>query len=674
MINTFFGQDTLSSAQALLAALIIGVAFGFALERAGFGSSRRLAGIFYFRDMAVLKVMFTAVVVAMLGLLYARSLGWIGEEQLFFMPSIYGAQIIGGLVFGVGFVVAGWCPGTAAVGVASGRWDALAFLGGGIIGSILFNEMFGVVKGLYIWGASGVQLAWQNVGMSSAGFALAFVLVAIGCFWGSEYVERRRGAGGTYLNSPFLKAFSVSLVVLAAGLMILPGAGQAAQAGAAPAKARSSEAAILATVEAAGDHIEPEDLADRLLAGEKGLLLVDIRSTNEFEAFHIRGAVNITLTDLPAVLAPNRNVGLIVLYSNGMTHPAQARDSLARLGFANTYMLTDGLQGFIDRCLKPVSLRMEPLSAQQAARINAWRQYFYGEPAAKADQPAALPISKPVPPTLPGLVEPAWLAENLGKPDIRIIDVRPQPQYNTSHIPESVCVSMEHFRGVIRGMSAMLLPADMLARHMSLMGIRPTDTIVIVPDDKPRDATLVAIAIARLGHPRYGILNGGFARWQAEKLPLTTRILEMAESQYPVPASPDAFTMRYKQVLEHVKKGDAVIIDVRPAEYYTGKKVDEARGGHIPGAINRPFTEDVTKIGKVTMFKPTEELAKSYSKLIPSKDATVIVHCRTGHQASQEYFILKNLLGYKNVFWYDPGWIEWAARPELPAVQETQAK
>lgn len=189
MIETFFGNDTLSASLAMLAALVIGFSFGFALERAGFGSSRRLAGIFYFRDMVVLKVMFTAVIVAMIGLQYAQSLGWIGQAQLFFLPSFYGAQIVGGLLLGVGFVTGAWCPGTAAVGLASGRWDAAAFLGGVGIGSILFNEMFDMLKGLYSWGDSGVQFVWQAFGMSAAVFALLFVLVAIGCFWGAEFIE-----------------------------------------------------------------------------------------------------------------------------------------------------------------------------------------------------------------------------------------------------------------------------------------------------------------------------------------------------------------------------------------------------------------------------------------------------------------------------------------------------
>ncbi len=663
MIETFFGNDTLSSSAALLAALAIGLSFGFALERAGFGSSRRLAGIFYFRDMAVLKVMFTAVVVAMLGLLYARGLGWIGEEQLFFMPSIYGAQIVGGLILGVGFVVGSWCPGTAAVGLASGRWDAAVFLGGAAVGSVLFNEMFGMLKGLYAWGDSGVQFAWQSVGMAAAPFAVLFVLVAIGCFWGAEYIERRVAGTGGYWRSPFLKAFSIALVILAVGLLAIHGGSSDAEKTAAYAP---SEPVLLAQIAAAEDHMEPEELADRLIEGNGDLLLVDIRPTEEFEAYHIRGAVNIEMAALPAALELYKNKGLIVLYSNGMTHPAQARDALARMGYANVYMLTDGLEGFRERVLKPASLRVEPLSAEQTAQINAWRQYFTGQGNVPTTAPAAqLPISLPTPPTLPGLIEPAWLAENLGKADVRILDVRLQPQYNTGHIPGSVCVSPEHFRGVVGGVSSMLLPSDILARHMSLLGIRPTDTVVIVPDDKPHDATLVAKAFARLGHSRYGILNGGFARWTAEKRPVTKDLPTIVPSDYAV-GPPDRFTVDYKLVREHLGRKDAVIIDVRPTEFYTGQKIEEARGGHIPGARNRPYTEDVMKVGGVTLLKPAGDLAKAYAQLIPSKDTTLIAHCRTGHQASQAFFVLRNLLGYTNVFWYDGGWSEWAARPDLP--------
>jgi thiosulfate/3-mercaptopyruvate sulfurtransferase len=105
---------------------------------------------------------------------------------------------------------------------------------------------------------------------------------------------------------------------------------------------------------------------------------------------------------------------------------------------------------------------------------------------------------------------------------------------------------------------------------------------------------------------------------------------------------------------------------VRPADFFTGRKSEEARAGHIPGALNRPYVSDITTNNAVTRFKPTAELAEAYAELIPGKDAPVVVSCRTGHQASQTYFVLRHLLGYQRVSWYDAGWTEWSARPELP--------
>ena len=672
MINTFYGLDTLDSPTAFLAALFIGFAFGFSLERAGFGSSRKLAGIFYFRDMTVLKVMFTAMVVAMIGLSYCTGMGWIGQEQVFFMPSVYGAQIVGGLLFGVGFAMSSWCPGTAAVGLASGKLDALIFLVGASVGSIFFNELYSVAQPLYTWGESGVQFAWSNLGISQASFGFGLAVAAILAFWGAEYVEKRVSGTGRYLNSPFLKAFSTAILVLAAGLFILSptAASHAADLAAKPENTiatATTETSLLAEVQTGGDHVDPEQLAGWLMAGKQDLTLVDIRMPEEFQSFHLHGAVNVALADLPGYLTPNKDKGIIVLYSNGMTHPAQGVDALRSLGFQNVYLLTDGLRGFIETCLKPVSLRTEPVTAEMAARINAWRAFFLAKPAAVSakTQPQATAASQPAEPQWPGLVETAWLAENLKRSDLRIIDVRPQPQYNTSHIPGSVCLSPESVRGVVGGICSMLLPVDILARQVSVMGIRPTDTVVIMGDEKPQDATMVSMAFARLGHAQYGILNGGFTKWKNENRPLDTLLPKIEESRYPVPP-PDRFTVDAERVLEHVKQGDALILDVRPADNYLGKKSEEARAGRIPGAKNRPFSEDTVKIGDAMVYRPREELAKAYAALIPSKDSPVVVHCRTGHQASQTFFVLRNLLGHRNVYWYDAGWSEWAARPELP--------
>ena len=467
MIDTLFNQGILDSSKAFLLSFVIGTLFGFVLERAGFGSSRRLAGIFYLKDMTVLKVMFTAVITAMLGLAFLMKAGVISSDQIFNMPTIYGAQIVGGLLFGLGFVMGGWCPGTAAVGVASGKIDAVVFLIGAMLGSILFNELFVIMKDLYVAGDQGVQFVYENLRLSKGLFMLLFTTVAVGCFWLAEWVERKVSGTGVYLGSQFLRIFS--LVLIGVTLFYYLIGGIIKPAGVCPF---SREQELLATIESAGDHIEPEELAQRILGGEGEILVVDIRDPEEYIRFHIRKARNIALKDLPQELEPFKDRRMIVLYSGGMMHAVQARDSLARLGFKNVYILTDGIDGFVERCLKPVALRAEPADASSSLRIQSWRAFFLSPEPVLEESKSSIPLASSI---IPGLVQPEWLKGQLGKAGLAIVDLRPQPEYNSGHIPGAVAFNVESLRGIVQGLPSMLLPADMLARHFSTMGISPDD-------------------------------------------------------------------------------------------------------------------------------------------------------------------------------------------------------
>ncbi len=273
--------------------------------------------------------------------------------------------------------MSGWCPGTGAVGLASGKIDALVFLLGAVGGSMLYNELYPILGPIFA-GDRGVVFAYDSLGVSEASFAFFFTVIAVGCFWGAESIEKKRRGKAQLWGSPFLKAFSAILIVGAFGLFAVAGprsvTGQASLVS--PVSTTANETGLLEGLQTGSDHMGSRELADRLLAGDKSIKLVDIRTPKEFGQFHIRSAVNIPVEDLPGALVPYKHQGLIVLYSNGMTHPAQARDSLFRMGFDNVYFLTDGLEGFLNTCLKPASLRAAPVSPEMTSKINAWRAFF----------------------------------------------------------------------------------------------------------------------------------------------------------------------------------------------------------------------------------------------------------------------------------------------------------
>ena len=122
----------------ILTGLICGVLFGWVLERAGFGSPCKLTAQFRLTDWSVLKVMFTAIVVAAICMTLAESLGWMDAGSLFVPPAVLGAAALGGVLVGAGFAIGGYCPGTSVVGAVSGRLDAWVFLLGLLVGTVTF--------------------------------------------------------------------------------------------------------------------------------------------------------------------------------------------------------------------------------------------------------------------------------------------------------------------------------------------------------------------------------------------------------------------------------------------------------------------------------------------------------------------------------------------------------
>ena len=175
---------------SLAGALGVGIAFGWCLERAGLGNAPKLMGQFTLRDMTVLKVMFSAIVTAMLGLFWLSRLGAVDLSRVYVPETFVLPQLVGGLVFGAGMALAGLCPGTSCVAAATGRGDGLVVVGGFFAGVLATGLALPAMAGLYESGARGSLTLDTLFDMDSGSLILVVVAAALAGFIIAEQVEQ----------------------------------------------------------------------------------------------------------------------------------------------------------------------------------------------------------------------------------------------------------------------------------------------------------------------------------------------------------------------------------------------------------------------------------------------------------------------------------------------------
>lgn len=174
-----------------MTALAIGIAFGVAIERAGLGSARKLAGQFYLTDLTVFKVLFTAIVTAMLGAFWLGRFGLLDLAHVALPETWLGPQLAGGLLFGAGFVVAGLCPGTSCVAAATGRIDGAAVVAGMFAGVLATGLAFAPLRAFYDSTARGALTLPEVLRLPYGVVVAGVVAVALGGFRAAEWLERR---------------------------------------------------------------------------------------------------------------------------------------------------------------------------------------------------------------------------------------------------------------------------------------------------------------------------------------------------------------------------------------------------------------------------------------------------------------------------------------------------
>jgi uncharacterized protein len=333
----------LGTTGALIAALAIGFAFGWCLERGGLGSAPKLAGLFYLTDTTVFKVMFSALVTAMLGAFWLDRVGLL-ELNLVYLPETFAApQAIGGALFGAGFLLAGLCPGTSCVAAAAGRIDGLAVIGGMLFGVLLFNVGYSQVESFYTATAWGAVTLADVSGMSHGVVVAAVTAAALGGFvLAGLPTIRRRGPQQPAAGSLAMTAVHRRLGTVAAVLAVA-----SAAVGLTTVDARS----IATEIEHEQDHISAPDLADLIISGDRVLRVFDLRSSAEFERMHIPGARHATLETLSREPLPRD--ATIVLYSEGGAHAAQAWVLLRLRGHQRVFFLREGMYEWLARVIEP---------------------------------------------------------------------------------------------------------------------------------------------------------------------------------------------------------------------------------------------------------------------------------------------------------------------------------
>ena len=175
----------------LLLAFLIGIGFGFALEQAGFSSSRKLAGMFYGYDTTVLKVFFTAAIVALVGSQFLSYFGLLDLNLVFVNEYYVTSSIVGGVIMGAGFIMGGFCPGTGVCALSIGKIDALFYVLGGLTGAFLFAETYSLIQPLANAAYQGPVKINEILGISPGLFTLLLILAAVVMFWIAEMAEKR---------------------------------------------------------------------------------------------------------------------------------------------------------------------------------------------------------------------------------------------------------------------------------------------------------------------------------------------------------------------------------------------------------------------------------------------------------------------------------------------------
>lgn len=334
--------DVVGNELNFIVALLIGILFGVILEQAGFSTSKKLVGLFYGYDFTVLRVFFTAGIVAMIGIIALEHFGLLDINLTYINPTFLWSAIIGGLIMGLGFVVGGFCPGTSICAAAIGKIDAMIFIAGSFIGVLIFAEGYPLWEDLYKSNNWGNVRVFDSLGMQQTVFAFILTAFSLFAFWIVSIIENKvNGIKKPAIRlTPYYVTIALIGFVLSLSAFILT-------------ERKDSLQNLVSDKEFVNSYdlkaITVDEFAYRIMKGDNKLQIIDFRDIKEYEKQSLPGSTSFTFDNLfekePSKILRIRHK-TNVFVANDEHQERQFAIIANRLGFGNVTILKGGLNSF----------------------------------------------------------------------------------------------------------------------------------------------------------------------------------------------------------------------------------------------------------------------------------------------------------------------------------------
>ena len=272
------------------------------------------------------------------------------------------------------------------------------------------------------------------------------------------------------------------------------------------------------------------------------------------------------------------------------------------------------------------------------------------------------------------IVSTEWLAQNMDNDNLVILDCQPNVHdYFVQHIPGAVFLNESTLRVPDGSLPAQYVPADVIEQLLRRIGVDSNDTVVVYTGEgaftesgNGLEQTMMAYTLDRFGHDNVMLLDGGLEKWMAEGRDTSQKFAENVQKSDYNATVRDYYFVDMDWVKRMKDRDDVILLDARPPAVYEGQG-PWIKPGHIPGAVSVPwvsfFTDDNHR-----QFKPMDEIQTVLDANDITPDKTIICSCGTGREATAEFVLFNNYLGYPNVKIYEGSFTEWSSYPDNPTV------